>query len=59
MWRNLDSVPGFGPGGCGFKSRHARYCNDGSVLAEVPYAGVDTAGFAGGEDPPVRGVYKG
>ena len=33
--------------------------NDGSVLAEVPYAGGDTAGFAGGEDPPVRGVYKG
>ena len=33
--------------------------NDGSVLAEVPYAGWDTAGFAGGEDPPVRGVYKG
>ena len=33
--------------------------NDGSALAEVPYAGGDTAGFAGGEDPPVRGVYKG
>ncbi len=33
--------------------------NDGSALAEVPYAGGDTADFAGGEDPPVRGVYKG
>ena len=24
MWRNLDSALGFGPSGCGFKSRHAR-----------------------------------
>ena len=25
MWRNLDSALGFGPSGCGFKSRHARF----------------------------------
>ncbi len=25
MWRNLDSASGFGPDGCGFKSRHARH----------------------------------
>ena len=27
MWRNLDSASGFGPEGCGFKSRHAHYFN--------------------------------
>ncbi len=43
MWRNLDSAAGFGPAGCGFKSRHAHQQRVQNMKIKVEKAGLEDA----------------